>query len=148
VATLPSPLAATNIDHEYCGRKRTFDGRTRQTAVHSVLSTHVKIRPKTGPVFESGFWPPGKHAKRAPSLRLLIGSESVQRFFTGKTGFRGSTLPNGAGTHRARSREASSGPATLCEKGPRDRPSRGTTRRSASAGVGGGGRPVARGRAE
>ena len=37
----------------------------------------------------------------------------------------------------ARRREASSGPATLCEKGPRDRPSRGTMPRSASAGVGG-----------
>jgi len=43
-------------------------------------------------------------------------------------------------------REAISGPTTLCKKGPRDRTSRGTTRRSASAGVGG--RPVARGRAE
>ena len=42
-------------------------------------------------------------------MRLLIGPGSVQRFFTGKTGFRGSTPPNGAGTHRARRRTARRG---------------------------------------
>jgi len=39
-----------------------------------------------GPFLESGFLASGKHAKRAPSLRPLIGAESVQQCFTGETG--------------------------------------------------------------
>ena len=65
---------------------------------------HVcKHQAEYGTIFETGFLASGNHAKRAPSLRPVIGPESVQRSFTGKTGFRGSTPPNGAGTHRARS---------------------------------------------
>jgi hypothetical protein len=84
--------------------------------------------------FSSHFLASGKHAESAPFMRPLIGPESVQRFFTGKTGFRGSTPPNGAGTHRTRRRTALRGEFRgrhPLRRWPTRRPSRGTTRRSA-----------------
>jgi hypothetical protein len=70
------------------------------------LFARVLYQAENGPLFESCFLTSGKHARRAPSLRALIDPESVQRLFTGQTGFRGSTTPTGAGTHRARRRTA------------------------------------------
>jgi len=93
---------------------------------------------ENGSFFESGFRASGKHAKRAHSLRPMISRECSAIFYrldrlsrVNATEWRRNT-PRAAPHGAARQ---SSGPATLCENGPRDRLSRGAMRRSASTSV-------------